>query len=132
VRGASGAVHGGHPAPRDAGAVSRVRRGAANGRVRPRVRAALPGGDAALPAARAAVWRAAAHLAALPEPLPRRDGGRDRRAGRFFLDVPDEVERPAVSESVRIVDLIDGLAEFARAFPGWLGDDGYPLSWRHY
>ena len=46
--------------------------------------------------------------------------------------MPDEVERPAVSESVRIVDLIDGLAEFARAFPGWIGADGYPLSWRHY
>lgn len=48
--------------------------------------------------------------------------------------MPDEVEhhRPLRGGAVRDVDLIDGLAEFAREFPAWTGADGFPLTWRHY
>lgn len=47
--------------------------------------------------------------------------------------MPDEYPRPAAGgRSGDPVDLLDGLTEFVRGLPGWVGPDGYPLSWRHY
>jgi hypothetical protein len=54
--------------------------------------------------------------------------------------VPDERSRkrsrPAGPSRPGSIDLADGLAEFAAAFPAWIERDGpekgYPLSWAHY
>ena len=50
--------------------------------------------------------------------------------------MPDEAERPAVIRGRvggrRVIDLADDLAYFVGHFPKWVGDDGLPLSWRHY
>jgi hypothetical protein len=54
--------------------------------------------------------------------------------------VPDERSRkrsrPAGPSRPASIDLADGVAEFAAAFPAWIERDGpergYPLSWVHY
>ena len=49
--------------------------------------------------------------------------------------MPDERPRPAVAVGLprrASLDLIDGLCEFARAYPAWIDRDGRPLSWPLY
>ena len=49
--------------------------------------------------------------------------------------MPDEYPRrtPEREDSgENRIDLLDGLADFAREFPGWLGSDGKPVTWRAF
>lgn len=50
---------------------------------------------------------------------------------RWLLDYPDASPLAPPTKPQRL-DFMDGLAGFARAFPGWLGPDGMPRSWAHY
>lgn len=50
--------------------------------------------------------------------------------------MPDDVERKLPRQPLGAppvtVDTIDELTTFVRHFPQWCGEDGFPLSWRHY
>lgn len=49
--------------------------------------------------------------------------------------MPDEYprRRPEREEGgANRVDLLDGLADFAREFPGWLDGSGKPVTWRAF
>ena len=50
---------------------------------------------------------------------------------RWLIDAPDQSPVIIPTEAVT-VDLVDGLASFTRAFPAWIGADGWPLSYAHY
>lgn len=47
-----------------------------------------------------------------------------------LLHVPTDT--PSTGPSSGTIDLMDGLLEFARAFPGLLNTEGLPVSWAHY
>lgn len=49
----------------------------------------------------------------------------------FLLVLPDEQLPKAPDKPVK-VDYLDGVADFARAFPAWLGGDGLPRTWEFY
>lgn len=51
---------------------------------------------------------------------------------RWLIHVPDDSDIPPPPKRKIPIDLMDGLANFAREFPAWVGDDGYPLSYRLY
>lgn len=67
---------------------------------------------------------------------PRRNPFRDATAHEiaaeidFLLDIPDET--PATGDAGGTIDLMDGLLEFSRLFPAFIGPDGLPVSWAHY
>lgn len=48
-----------------------------------------------------------------------------------LLHVPDESPQTG-SDSGQTIDLMDGLLEFVRMFPAWVGADGLPVSWAMY
>jgi hypothetical protein len=50
--------------------------------------------------------------------------------------VPDEVKRPALvvpktQARKQVIDCVDGLFEFAQAYPSMM-KDGWPLNWKRY
>jgi hypothetical protein len=49
----------------------------------------------------------------------------------FLQYVPDDGAVVPPSTQVTI-DCMDGLADFVRSFPRWVGPDGQPLTWSHY
>lgn len=50
----------------------------------------------------------------------------------FALHVPDQTPTISTGTAPSSVDLMDGVMEFARVFPGLLTHDGLPISWAHY
>lgn len=52
--------------------------------------------------------------------------------GHFLWTVPDGPRIIDDRPGPRSWNIASDLAGFVRAFPGWVGDDGYPLSWRHF
>ena len=48
--------------------------------------------------------------------------------------MPDELSAgsPSGTRTHQLIDLLDGLCEFARELPGWLDPNGAPRSWPLY
>lgn len=46
--------------------------------------------------------------------------------------MPDDLAKSGESGGAQLIDLLDGLCEFVERLPAWVGEDGYPRSWRHY
>lgn len=49
-----------------------------------------------------------------------------------LLHVPDESPSTSGSAADQTIDLMDGLLEFVRMFPAWVGPDGLPVGWAMY